>query len=68
MPIFTRRVRAAMAVAMTSGEESTERSFWKWISASQTASKPQLLRRRHLGERLVEGLGLVHARAGTGTR
>src|SRR3984893_3337906 len=40
MPILTRRVRAAMAVAMTSGEDRTERPFWKWISASHTASKP----------------------------
>src|SRR3989442_398198 len=40
MPIFTRCVRAAMAAATASGEASSERCFWKWISASQTASKP----------------------------
>src|SRR5262245_1341086 len=41
MPIFTRRVRVARAEAITRGEDSTERSFWKWISASHTASKPK---------------------------
>jgi hypothetical protein len=39
MPILTRRVHAASAAAITSGDASTDRSFWKWISASQ-ASKP----------------------------
>lgn len=29
-----------MALATTRGEARTERSFWKWISPSQTASKP----------------------------
>ncbi len=41
IPIFTRRVQVARAAATTSGEASTERSFWKWISASHTASKPR---------------------------
>ena len=41
MPILTRRVPAASAAAITRGEASTDRSFWKWISASQTASKPR---------------------------
>src|SRR6266536_2301863 len=40
MPILIRRVQAASAAATTSGDDSTERSFWKWISASQTASRP----------------------------
>src|SRR5262245_39837976 len=40
MPIRRRRVRAATAVATTRGEDSTERPFWKWISASHTESKP----------------------------
>src|SRR4029453_4177378 len=34
-------VRAAMAVAITRGEDRTERPFWKWISASHTESKPR---------------------------
>src|SRR4029453_7301557 len=33
-------VRAAMAVAITRGDDRTERPFWKWISASHTESKP----------------------------
>jgi len=41
MPILTRRVHAASAAAITRGDASTDRSFWKWISASQTASKPR---------------------------
>jgi hypothetical protein len=41
MPIFTFRVATASADAITRGAESTDRSFWKWISASQTASKPR---------------------------
>src|SRR5712692_5304367 len=41
MPILTRRVQVARAAATTSGDASTERSFWKWISASHTASKPR---------------------------
>jgi len=40
MPILTRRVQVASAAAITRGDASTDRSFWKWISASQTASKP----------------------------
>ena len=41
MPILTRRVQAASADAMINGAASTDRSFWKWISPSHTASKPK---------------------------
>src|SRR5206468_5444524 len=41
IPILTRRVQAASAEAMTSGAARTDRSFWKWISANHTASKPK---------------------------
>src|SRR5262245_7895545 len=41
MPILIRRVQVARAAAITSGDDSTERSFWKWISASHTASRPR---------------------------
>src|SRR6185436_16244539 len=40
MPMRSRWVRAAMVVAMTRGDDRTERPFWKWISASHTESKP----------------------------
>jgi len=40
-PILARRVRPAIAVATTSGEESTDRSGTKCSSASQIASTPK---------------------------
>jgi hypothetical protein len=41
IPILTRCVHAARAEATMRGAAGTDRSFWKWISASHTASKPK---------------------------
>jgi hypothetical protein len=41
VPIFIRLVRAAIALAILSGADSTERSGAIWISASHIASSPQ---------------------------
>src|SRR2546427_4933263 len=41
IPILTRCVHAARVEATMSGAASTDRSFWKWISASHTVSKPK---------------------------
>ena len=40
MPILMRRVRAAIALAMLSGADNTERRGSKWSSASHITSSP----------------------------
>ena len=58
MPIFMRRVRAAIALAMLSGADKTDRRGSKWSSASHIAFEPQSLGHIDLLHRLVERLAL----------